>query len=63
MVLDLRLGDVVRLKKVHPCGGFDWEIVRLGADLGLRCLACGRRVLMPRSSLEKRMKRVVSPEP
>ena len=54
MVLDLRMGDVVRLKKSHPCGGFEWEVVRLGADIGLRCLECERRTLMARSALEKR---------
>ena len=54
------LGQVVRLKKRHPCGGTDWEIVRLGADIGLKCLTCQRRVLMPRSTLDKRMRAVVS---
>lgn len=62
MAAELRLGHVVRLKKVHPCGGFEWEVVRLGADIGLRCLRCGRRVLMSRSALDKRMKAIVSPQ-
>ena len=60
MVVEFRLGDVVRLKKVHPCGGFEWEVVRLGADIGLRCSRCRRRVLMGRSDLEKRLKAIVS---
>ena len=60
MVLDFRMGDVVRLRKTHPCGGFEWEVVRLGADIGLRCLTCGRRVLLERSVLEKRLKAFVS---
>ena len=60
MVTEFRMGDVVRLKKVHPCGGFDWAVVRLGADIGIRCQQCGRRVLMPRSALKKRMKTFVS---
>ena len=59
MPMDLRLGDVVRLKKAHPCGSFEWEITRLGADIGLRCQGCGRRVLLPRSKAEKRIKTVV----
>ena len=59
MPMDLRLGDVVRLKKRHPCGSFEWEITRLGADIGLRCQGCGRRVLLPRSKAEKRIKTVV----
>lgn len=50
------LGDVVKLKKSHPCGGFDWTVVRLGADIGVSCLTCGRRVLLPRRELERRIK-------
>ena len=50
------VGDVVRLKKPHPCGGFDWRVVRLGADIGVKCVTCGRRVLLPRRDLERRMK-------
>ena len=62
MVTELKMGVVVRLKKIHPCGGFEWEVVRLGADIGLRCLVCQRRVLMSRSTLDKRMKAIVSTE-
>ena len=50
------VGDVVRLKKPHPCGGLDWSVVRLGADIGVKCQTCGRRVLLPRRDLERRMK-------
>ena len=50
------VGDVVRLKKPHPCGGFDWSVVRLGADIGVKCQTCGRRVLLPRRDLERRMR-------
>jgi hypothetical protein len=50
------LGDVVRLRKPHPCGSFDWTVVRLGADIGLRCIHCQRRVLLPRRTLERRLK-------
>ena len=56
MVLDLKLGDTVLLRKTHPCGGSEWEVVRLGADIGLRCLQCQRRVLMSRSALDKRVR-------
>lgn len=56
MALDLEMGDSVRLRKVHPCGGYEWEVVRLGADIGIRCRECGRKVIMPRSDLRKRMK-------
>jgi hypothetical protein len=59
-IVDFRLDDVVRLRKAHPCGGSEWRVVRLGADIGLRCLTCQRRVLLPRSELERRMKAFVS---
>jgi hypothetical protein len=59
MVVEFRLGDVVRLRKVHPCGGYEWRVTRLGADIGLRCLTCGRRVLLERRTLEKRLKTFV----
>lgn len=60
MVVDFRLGDVVRLRKPHPCGGYEWRVVRLGADIGLRCLKCQHRVLLARSELERRLKAFVS---
>ena len=60
MVMDLRLGDVVRLRKPHPCGGLDWEVVRLGADIRIRCQTCDRLVMLSRSELEKRTKSVES---
>ena len=63
MPLELFLDDVVRLRKPHPCGSTDWVVVRLGADIGLRCLGCGRRVLLPRRELEKRLKTFVSRGP
>jgi hypothetical protein len=47
---------VVRLRKKHPCGGFDWQVTRLGADIGLRCLTCGRRIMLERPVLERRLK-------
>jgi hypothetical protein len=54
-VLELLLGDVVRLRRRHPCGGTDWLIDRLGADIGLSCRTCGRRVLIARRQLEQRI--------
>lgn len=58
--MKLEIGDIVRLRKKHPCGSLEWEIVRIGADIGLRCQTCGRRVLLPRSKAEKRIKTVLS---
>jgi hypothetical protein len=64
-IIDFRMGDVVRLRKPHPCGGFEWDVVRIGADIGLKCKSCGHRVLLERRTLEKRLKTFVSrgPEP
>jgi hypothetical protein len=59
MPLDIRLGDVVRLRKPHPCGGYEWQVVRLGADIGIVCQTCQRRVLLPRREFEKRVKAFV----
>ena len=56
---DLELGDIVRMRKPHPCGGVDWRVVRLGADIGLECLKCGRRIMLTRRALKHRMKMVV----
>ena len=58
-VLEVQPGDVVRLRKSHPCGGFDWTVVRIGADIGLVCTTCGRRVMLTRAVLEKRFKAFV----
>jgi hypothetical protein len=59
MVLEIRMGDVVRLRKPHPCGGYEWQVVRLGADIGMVSSTCGRRVLLPRREFEKRVKTFV----
>ena len=54
-VVPLLLGDIVRLRRGHPCGGDTWRIDRLGADIGLRCMTCQRHVLLERSTLERRL--------
>lgn len=54
-VVELRLGDVVRLRKAHPCGATEWLIDRLGADIGLRCQGCSRHVMIERRTLEGRI--------
>ncbi|MDH4141658.1 MAG: DUF951 family protein [Chloroflexota bacterium] len=54
-VLTFLLGDVVRLRRPHPCGGTLWRVDRLGADIGLRCLTCDRRVMVDRVALEPRI--------
>jgi hypothetical protein len=58
MLPNLELDDIVRLRKSHPCGSFEWKIVRLGADIGLECTGCGRRVLLPRRQLARQLKSI-----
>ncbi len=54
------LGDIVQMKKQHPCGSYNWEVIRLGADIKIKCTGCGRIVMLPRSKFEKEVKKVVS---
>jgi hypothetical protein len=58
-LVDVQVDDVVRLRKAHPCGGYEWQVTRIGADIGLKCLICGRRVLLDRPTFNKRLKAVV----
>ena len=60
MPVDFRIGDVIRLRKPHPCGSYDWTVVRIGADIGLRCLKCNHRVLLSRRETERRLKMFVA---
>jgi hypothetical protein len=60
MPQEFRMGDVVVLRKAHPCGSSEWEVVRLGADIGLRCRGCKRRVLLARTVLDRRLKSFAS---
>jgi hypothetical protein len=53
------LGDIVRLKKIHPCGSEQWEIIRVGMDFKIKCCGCGRRVMLPRPKFEKSVKEIV----
>ncbi|MGL4737970.1 MAG: DUF951 domain-containing protein [Cellulosilyticaceae bacterium] len=58
------VGDVVQMKKPHPCGTNEWEVLRVGADFKLRCKACGHLIMIPRTKFEKSIKKVlVSAEP
>ena len=58
---EIDLGDIVQLRKTHPCGSTQWRIDRLGVDIGLVCLGCQRRVLLPRGKFNKQFKRKISP--
>lgn len=59
MTVDIKTGDIVRLRKAHPCGSYDWEVVRVGADIGIKCLKCQRMVLLERNVFERRLKTIV----
>ena len=54
-----QLGNVVVMKKQHPCGANEWEITRLGADIKIKCLNCGRVVLIPRIEFNKKLKKII----
>ena len=58
-IIRYQIGDIVRMKKGHPCGGDQWEITRTGMDFGLKCTTCGRRVMISRVNFEKGCKGVV----
>jgi hypothetical protein len=60
MVMEINIGDVVRLKKKHPCGGEEWQVYRLGADIGIKCLKCQHRVMLERAVFERRVRVFVS---
>ena len=55
----ISVGDRLQMRKVHPCGSDEWVVYRVGADIGIRCLGCQRRVLMPRKVLLKRVKHII----
>lgn len=53
------LGDIVEMKKTHPCGSKNWEIIRLGADIKIKCLGCGRLVMLPRTKFDSGVKKII----
>lgn len=61
--IEIQLGQRAQLRKPHACGGYIWRVVRLGADIGLKCETCQRRVLLPRSEFERRLKQILPEEP
>lgn len=57
--MDIRIGDGLRLKKEHPCGSKEWDVLRIGADLKLKCRGCGHEVMIAREKIEKRVRRIL----
>ena len=62
MMMDIQIGDILIMKKTHPCGGDKWEVTRIGADFKLKCLKCGHEVMTPRFKAEKNMRSVLRAE-
>ncbi len=60
--MDIHVGDRLQLKKEHPCGSREWQVLRVGMDFKLRCCGCGREVMLPRSKAEKQIKQVLPAE-
>lgn len=56
--MDIQIGDVLQLKKSHPCGSREWEVLRVGADFRLKCLGCGHQIMIARRLLEKNIKEI-----
>ena len=60
---EIRLGDIVQMRKTHPCGSNQWSVIRIGADIKMKCLGCGRIVMLERADFVKRRKKVLSQGP
>lgn len=56
--MDVRVGDQIHVKKPHPCGSSDFDVLRVGMDFKIRCTGCGREVMLPRAKIEKRIKKI-----
>ncbi len=63
MLTDIQIGDLVRMRKQHPCGGWVWEVTRIGADIGIQCQTCQRRVMLTRRELNRRAKSITPGKP
>ena len=60
--MDFQVGEVIRMKKPHPCGANQWKLLRVGMDFRLQCVGCGREVMLPRLKCEKNIKKVLRPQ-
>jgi len=60
---EIRLGDIVQMRKTHPCGSDQWTVIRVGADIKIKCTGCGRIVMLERADFVKRRKKVLSQGP
>ncbi len=60
--MDIKVGDIIQMKKTHPCGAKEFEVLRVGMDFKIRCVGCSREVMVPRLKCEKNIKKVISKE-
>lgn len=60
--MEIKVGDVVQLKKKHPCGSDQWQVIRVGIDIGIKCQKCNRRVFLERGVFERRVKAILTTE-
>jgi len=63
VIMEVRVGDRLTLKKPHPCGSYEWEVLRIGADFRLKCTGCGHQIMSPRSQVEKKIRKIVKVQP
>ena len=56
--MDIKVTDIIQLKKQHPCGSYEWEVLRVGADFRLKCIGCGHQIMVPRKLVEKNIKNI-----
>lgn len=57
--MEINVGDVVKMKKAHPCGSYEWEVLRIGADFRLKCLGCDHQIMIARRMMEKNIREIV----
>lgn len=60
--MDINVGDIIKLKKQHPCGSREWEVLRVGMDFRLKCMGCGHQIMMPRKQAEKNIRGILTKE-
>lgn len=56
--MEIQVGNIVRLKKQHPCGSYEWEVLRIGADFRLKCIGCGHQIMIARKQMEKNIREI-----
>ena len=54
--MDIQVGNIIKMKKAHPCGSYEWEVLRIGADFRLKCMGCGHQIIIARSQAEKNIR-------